>query len=122
MKERLECILLVDDDLITNFLHTRLIKKLNITTSIAVRNNGEEALQYIQDNHAPDMNFLDLNMPVMNGFEFLKSFFHQYGNNVNTRIIVLSSSINMRDKTITSSYGIPFLTKPLLEDKLLEVL
>lgn len=122
MKEKLDCILLVDDDVIANFLHTRLIKKLNIATSIAVTQNGKEAMQYILKKGAPDMILLDINMPVMDGFEFLEVFFRKYKGNDKTKIIVLSSSLSLRDRSIISSHGIPFLTKPLIGDELLNAL
>ncbi len=122
MKEKLDCILLVDDDVIANFLHTRLIKKLNIATSIAVTQNGKEAMQYILNKGAPDMILLDINMPVMDGFEFLEVFFRKCKDKDKTKIIVLSSSLSMRDRSIISSYGIPFLTKPLIGGELLDAL
>ncbi|HLU88551.1 MAG TPA: response regulator [Cyclobacteriaceae bacterium] len=122
MSEKLNSIMLVDDDLITNFLHSRLIKKLNISSSIVVTENGEEALDYICQHDPPDVILLDLNMPVMNGFEFLKVFYKKYKNKVKTKVIVLSSSISRKDRSIASSYGVPFLTKPLSADELLNAL
>src|SRR5680860_66543 len=122
MEKKFDCILLVDDDLITNFLNSRLIKKLKITTSIVVTQNGEEAIQYIVTNGAPDLIILDINMPIMNGFEFLEAYFQDLALNEKTKIIVLSSSISSRDRSIVSSYGIPFLSKPLLADELLEAI
>src|SRR5690606_1003090 len=122
MNEKLNSIMLVDDDFITNFLHSRLIKKLNNSSSIVVTENGEEALEYIDHHDPPDIILLDINMPVMNGFEFLKEFYKKYKNKVKTKVIVLSSSISLKDRTIASSYGVPFLTKPLSPDELLNAL
>ena len=77
MLKRIDSVLLVEDDRITNFLNERLLRKLNITESIKVATNGEEALQYLEKTEAsgkplPDLIFLDINMPVMDGLEFLQ--------------------------------------------------
>ena len=118
-----ECILLVEDDSITNFLNTIVLEKLGIAKSIIATLNGEEALHYLRENGCPDLILLDINMPVMNGLEFLKAFHKKdLKNKEKTKIIILSSSENLDDKAEINSYNLPFMNKPLSGEKLLEII
>src|ERR1700712_1618420 len=77
--KKLNTVLLVDDDRITNFINQRLIEKLNITQNVTALLNGKEAIDYIKTTNLekkqlPDLILLDINMPVMDGFEFVNSF------------------------------------------------
>jgi CheY-like chemotaxis protein len=122
MDERLcfDCILLVEDDSITNFLNTLIIQKLQITKTIVVKENGLEALEYLRENPCPDLILLDLNMPIMNGFEFLEVFQkEEFLNKQKTKVVILSSSENPHDKVIIDSYGLFVLHKPLTQEKML---
>ena len=123
---QLNCLLLVDDDKITNYLHERLLKKLNIATTIKTVYNGVEALGYIgeycsieSEKCCPDLVFLDLNMPIMNGIEFLEEYKQMNITKGSTRIIVLSSSDNEADIEKVKNLGVfEYVTKPLTEEKL----
>ena len=70
----LKPILLVEDDIVDTMTVKRALKDLNIKNDLIHRENGEEALQYLNDknNIKPGIILLDLNMPKMNGIEFLK--------------------------------------------------
>src|ERR1700741_4670028 len=78
MKKKLECILLVDDDHEDNFFHKLVIERMDITKKIEVAKNGIEALEYLKADHhvIPELIFLDINMPKMNGWEFLEEYQH----------------------------------------------
>jgi CheY-like chemotaxis protein len=67
-------IMLVEDDLVDAMTLKRALRDLKITKQLIHKNNGEEALDYLQDdkNVKPCIIILDLNMPKMNGLEFLK--------------------------------------------------
>jgi CheY-like chemotaxis protein len=126
---KINSILLVDDDQINNFINKRIIGKLNVAKRINIALNGEEALNYIQNycdetGNCPELIFLDINMPVMNGFEFLNEFKNLHlKNKNNVKIIVLTTSTNPGDMQKLKDYSIKgFLNKPLTEKKILEVI
>lgn len=127
---RFKRILLVDDDQITNFLNENLLKDLNIAEHISVANDGQEALEFIKMNclngNAPqnctDIILLDLNMPVMDGFEFLEKYY-ELSMDTSIAIFLLTTSSNQRDLERAKNFDIKgYINKPLTEAKLREVL
>lgn len=128
--KQLNCILLVDDDSINNYLNERLIKKMGLASKIRTAVNGAEALEYIKkycqvsNKCCPELIFLDINMPVMNGIEFLEVYrklsFH---NKERVRVIVLTTSSNIHDLKKIEEYGIKkYVSKPLTEQKVNELI
>ena len=76
--KKLECILLVDDNVNDNFVHFMTIKETDTTKQIKTARDGKKALEYLdkvkvspEEYPFPDLIFLDLAMPGMNGYEFL---------------------------------------------------
>lgn len=70
--KKLNCVLLVDDDITTNFLNESLIEEMDIAKQIMVAQNGKEALELIEryfneESSCPQLILLDINMPVMDG-------------------------------------------------------
>lgn len=120
MKKSLN-ILILDDDNICNFINTRIAQTSGFFNHIQSMFNGKDALEKFDqvckgELPAPDIILLDLNMPVMNGFDFIRSL--QCLKNIPNRdrltIIILTSSENEIDKQNASSFGIRhYLTKPL---------
>lgn len=126
---KINSILLIDDDQINNFINKRIIKKLGIAEEVSIALNGEEALNHIQNyckdtGCCPELIFLDINMPVMNGFEFLNEFKNlDLGNKNEVKIIVLTTSTNPGDMQKLKEYSIKgFMNKPLTEKKILELI
>ncbi|MFN3402632.1 MAG: response regulator [Cytophagaceae bacterium] len=128
--EKLKCVLLIDDDGITNFLNQRLLKKLSISEQVHTSVNGKEGLKFIENyaasngNYAPDVILLDLNMPVFDGFEFLEAFRKTgYENKAEARIIILTTSTHQKDiNKIVDDKNVGYINKPLTEEKLLAAL
>jgi CheY-like chemotaxis protein len=103
MKKKLNCILLIDDDKATNFINERVIKKLDCTKRIVTVYNGAEALEFlsIEENGnllQPDLIFLDINMPVMDGWEFLEHYrkLHE-DKKAKVVLLMLTTSLNPDD-------------------------
>ena len=126
----LQKIICVDDDPIALLLSRLIITKTNYTSEIITAINGQEALNYlsqekvINDNKGNENNILillDLNMPIMDGWDFLEEFgtqlAHQYPN---VKIILLSSSVDPSDIQRSKTYPIvlDFLPKPLTKETL----
>ncbi len=131
---QLNTILLVDDDPATNFLNNFIITKSNMAKEVAVVENGLSAINYLscvkeffqRDQHCvpPDIIFLDINMPVMNGFEFLDAFKKLTSKQqLKSKIFVLTSSLHNRDKEKIATYSFVqgYYSKPLSEETLLSV-
>ncbi|RTY68201.1 response regulator [Flavobacterium sp. GSP27] len=120
----LDTILCVDDDPITLMLCKKVINKSSFSNEIITSQNGEEALKYFntirQNNddkhHHPQLIFLDLNMPVMGGWEFLDYFNSpEFSDFSAIKVIVLSSTIDPEDLEKAKKYPmvIDFLSKPI---------
>jgi CheY-like chemotaxis protein len=112
--KKINCILLIDDNVADNVYHKIIIEEANICNHIILTTNGKEALDYIikasetgnsESFPKPDIIYLDINMPVMNGFEFLEEY-----KNLNEKlkskvlIIMLTASLNADDKIKAMSY------------------
>ncbi len=130
MKKKLNCILLIDDDEPTNFIHERVIKKLDCAEKVISLLSAEDALKYLQikngDNYpCPDLIFLDINMPGMDGWEFLEEY-QKLGSHQRGRIVVvmLTTSVNPDDEEKAHQLsGISgFRIKPLTREVLQEIL
>ncbi len=120
--DMLKSILLVDDDEASNFLHSIFINKLALDIEVNAAINGQEALDFIlnkgQDNIAlPCMVMLDLRMPVMDGWEFLKMYEEQVPKQLKDQlmIVLVTISDNAEDKERASNnrYLVDFAQKPL---------
>ncbi|MCW7500433.1 response regulator [Leptospira soteropolitanensis] len=106
---------LVEDDVITTFLIKTLMEKFSFTDEIQGFQNGEEALNaLLSGSHDPDMLFLDLNMPVMDGWEFLKAI-SKHPKYEKLPIYILTSSIDPTDKARSAEFPNVkgYLVKPL---------
>lgn len=118
-------VLLVDDDKINNYINLRLIRRIGLSEEIIVTNNGQEAINYLKQcekNALPTLILLDINMPVMDGFEFLEEFEKLEFNNVERPlIVVLTTSTNTNDikKVESSPIAAGYINKPLTEENLL---
>lgn len=121
---KLERIMLVDDDVFTNFYNEVVLKRMNAYENIIVFQNGKEALDYLKtDKEKVDLILLDINMPIMNGWQFLEHY-GEFDKNEKATIVMLTSSVNIDDKK--KAEGIKLVTrftnKPLNTDTMKEIL
>jgi len=133
--KKLNSILLIDDDTATNFISKKLIKKAEITEHIETFSNGKQALDYLTKSGKyekidaeypkPQLILLDINMPVMDGWEFAEAF-----SRLNTyqkgqiKIILLTSSLNPDDKKRADNIEVisGFQNKILTMDAIIDVM
>lgn len=118
---RFDAVFLVDDDPINNLINRRLLGKTGISDRIEEFLGGADALEKINEMN-PDESliiFLDINMPVLNGWEFLNKYLETFSHR-NDKIIILSSSIDFLDRQKANGYSIVsgFLEKPLTLEKI----
>ena len=125
----LELVMLVDDNDTDNFISKRIIEITNFAKIVIVKSSGKSALDYLEENkenvgNIPKIIFLDINMPIVDGFVFLYEF-EKFSDTVkdHCKVIILSSSDNKRDidKIVNNDYVIKFITKPLTEASLEEI-
>jgi len=101
MKRKLNCILLIDDNEADNNYHKTIIEEMGVAETVQVAENGMEAMIFLtkENQVSPDLIFLDINMPKMNGWEFLEAYknleIKQKGNII---IVMLTTSQNPDDK------------------------
>ena len=113
-------ILLIDDDPIVNFIHSKVIQSQFPKSEVLGFNNGLTALEYIKEHRQHSyLIFLDLNMPVMNGWDFLKAVSAEE-DELALQIHVLTSSINPQDKIRAQQNKLvcSYLSKPLKAEDL----
>lgn len=127
MKKKLECILLVDDNHEDCFFHKIVIKKMDITNCIEVARNGLEALDFLKKENPliPELIFLDINMPKMNGWEFLEQYkYLDPKRKARITILLLTTSANPDDirKAQEMEDVTGYKTKPLSTEMLTEIL
>jgi CheY-like chemotaxis protein len=130
--QKLAKVLLVDDDETTTYLHAQLLKRLAVADELLVAHNGVEALQTLEKTYdAPDapaeplLVLLDVNMPVMNGVEFLETYQqHPLAQKCQLVIVVLTSSEHSRDLDRIKALPVAadILTKPLTREKVATIL
>jgi len=128
MMRKLKCIMLVDDNPDDNFYHERVIKKCNAAEIVVARQTGESALDYLRSNGGddelhPNLIFLDVNMPGMNGWEFLEEYERLDASFKSSVIVVmLTTSQNPDDRAKAIGMNADFKTKPLTPETLEEIM
>lgn len=121
---------IIDDDPIFVYGTKRIMKEVNFTEKILVFNNGQEAIEGLLEisqskELMPEVIFLDLNMPIMNGWEFLEEYDKLPKTNLKKTIIyIISSSVDPRDLERVKNYEKVnnYILKPITPDDLSNIL
>jgi CheY-like chemotaxis protein len=122
--------MLVDDNTNDNFFHAKEIKKTNPETTILTMNDGLTALEClksieIKGDGQPDLIFLDINMPGMDGWDFLQEY-DLLDKKLQSRVIIimLSTSKNIEDEARSKTWGFvsDYIKKPLTKEKMENIL
>jgi CheY-like chemotaxis protein len=116
-------ILMIDDESIFHYLNSKMIALSGIDCEVQSANNGAEALTLLKT-FEPDFIFIDLFMPLMDGFEFVRQFQKSdFQNKEKATLIIMTSSTDAGDVEKASSLGIAhFTSKPLTVEGVKELL
>lgn len=118
--------MLIDDDDVTLMICKLRLKKSGFCNNVITADNGEEAVKLLEDQfklplterNLPELIFLDLNMPIMDGWQFLEAFENRYLDEMpGSKITILSSSVDPIDEEKASKYSFVtgFINKPLTD-------
>ncbi|MEP5613463.1 MAG: response regulator [Cyclobacteriaceae bacterium] len=130
MSKKINCIMLIDDNEDDNFIHERAIKKNDSANIVIAMQSGREALDYLKGKEShpeshPDLIFLDINMPEMSGWDFLK-LYNTLDAELQSKVVVvmLTTSDNPDDQTKSGEFDAlsDYKTKPLTAQMLDEVI
>ncbi|UII32421.1 response regulator [Fulvivirga ulvae] len=123
MMAKVNSIVIIDDDDVSNFIYKRVIETTKAADKITTFIRAREALEYLEEtaqsspDEFPDIIFLDINMPVMNGWQFLEKYQTSFRSNLTKRPILcmLSSSVYQEDITKAYTYADvkEYISKPL---------
>jgi CheY-like chemotaxis protein len=116
-------ILLVEDDKIDQMTVKRALREINATNKLIITNNGEEALDYLQhpENESPTLILLDINMPRMNGIEFLK-IIKKDERYRKIPVVILTTSKEDKDRFESFDLGVAgYMVKPVVYKVFVEV-
>ncbi len=121
MNSNYNCVLLIDDDNATNFLNSWIIRKLNFSNNIVIKKDGKQALDFLNTSvngqfPKPQLILLDINMPVMNGWEFMDNY-KNLSDQQRAKIVLVLLTTSRNSKDIAKSKEYPDITgyenKPL---------
>ena len=117
-------ILLIDDDEINNRVNTLMIQKVDPEAQIEVRTSVDQGLEYLRacsPNDLPEHVFLDINLPIKSGWQFIEELRPM---DLNLEIYMLTSSVDLLDPKLLEQYPEvkQFVEKPLYDFRLKELL
>lgn len=122
--KKINTLCIIDDDRIFTLVAKKIVNLVGFSKNVQLFKNGREALDYFKEEDKnsspfPEVIFLDLNMPLMGGFDFLKELQKLKGSE-NTKVFIFTSSIDPADQRKAKEFSVvkQFVEKPLTVDKL----
>ena len=121
-------VLLIDDNEIDNFINERMITSSGFSAEVIVKNSADAALHFLKnlsnDQDYPEIIFLDIRMPIMDGFGFLDAFNNLPDSiKLKSKVVMLSSTLDPEDNERAATYPvvIKMLMKPLNIEQLASI-
>ncbi|MDR7148871.1 CheY-like chemotaxis protein [Hydrogenophaga palleronii] len=118
--------ILIDDNEADNVFHEIMIRRAGFDGELLIYEDASEALAFLQKDSliTPTCIFLDINMPLMDGFEFARNAAHLLSGKTTVRLMMLTSSDAPQDRKIASEMPLiqDFITKPLTVQKVRDLL
>ena len=118
---RIDTLMVVDDNPVDQILYKRIIKRSGVVQNVIDFSLAEDALTYLQNNRdaMPDVILLDINMPRMDGFEFLEAAQEIFGAEFSVVVVMLTTSLDPRDQERAKTYDVvkDYMDKPLTVER-----
>lgn len=125
----LDLILLIDDDEADNYYHTMVIGRAGVAREVTAFTRASDALEYLEGRDgagrvSPDLILLDINMPAMNGWDFLEAVRQLDSFNESVVVIMLTTSLNPDDRARAEAIDVisGFMSKPLDSESLVPLI
>lgn len=127
MSRKLKSVLLLDDNLATNYFHKKIIEKSNSAEQVLEFRSGINALKYLSQKgiEPPELMMVDINMPIMSAWEFLEKFSKiKKESKTDTKVYLLSTSLSPTDKEKADQIPLikEVLLKPLTKESIHRVI
>jgi two-component system, chemotaxis family, chemotaxis protein CheY len=129
LMKRVSIVSVIDDDDLFQFIMKKLLIASKVVDLILPFPNGKEAFDYFQENKRfpeslPDIVFLDIKMPIMNGWQFLERFSKESYSKKQIQIYICTTSVNSKDEEISRQFSLlsGYFIKPITRDQIEGVL
>lgn len=128
--KRLKCVLIVDDDRVSNYVTENVLRSMGIASMINTVTDGQAGLEYIKyqceednDYACPDMIFVDINMRLVDGIQFVKEYRKMNPSQKSVIVILSTLPLSPEQKVELEQLGVyDHLVKPLSSEHLMEIM